>query len=239
MKSIRALCFDLNETLIDGSGGQKAILRTCERLAERSGVDAARLFEVNGRVWQSYWQGAEEKWNLGVLSGSAVTLEAWRRALVACGCDDESVAEFARKIHSEHMAEALRLFEDVTEVLNSLKPQLSLALITNGASDTQRNSLRILGMEKLFDAIIISGEVGIAKPEASIFALALRKLDVKTEEAWHVGDSLRADVGGALGAGLTAVWLNRAGVARKEGDPTPNYEIRSLRELTTLLSADR
>jgi putative hydrolase of the HAD superfamily len=239
MKPVRALCFDLNETLIDGSGSQKAILRTCERLAEPTGVDAAQLFEVNARVWQSYWQGAEDKWNLGVLSGSAVTLEAWQRALIACGCDDESVAQFARKIHSEHMAEALRLFEDVLEVFNSLKPRFSLALITNGASDTQRNSLRVLGIEKLFDAIIISGEVGIAKPEASIFALALGKLEVEPEKAWHIGDSLRADVGGALGAGLTAVWLNRAGVVRKEGDPAPNYEIRSLRELTTLLSAER
>ena len=92
MKPVRALCFDLNETLIDGSGSQKAILRTCERLAEPTGIDAARLFEVDGKVWQIYWQVAEDKWNLGVLSGSAVTLEAWRRALIACGCEEESVA---------------------------------------------------------------------------------------------------------------------------------------------------
>lgn len=183
--------------------------------------------------------GAEGKWNLGVLSGSDITLEAWRRALVACGCEDESVAQFARKIHFEHMADALRLFEDVLEVLDSLKHRFSLAVITNGAYDTQRNSLRLVGIGNLFDAIIISGEVGITKPEASIFTLALHRLDIEPEKAWHVGDSLRADVSGALGAGLTAVWLNRAGVVRKEGDLAPNYEIRSLRELASLLSPER
>jgi putative hydrolase of the HAD superfamily len=238
MKPTRALCFDLNETLVDLSGSQEAILRTCKRLAEQTGVDSARLFEVNSEVWQSYWPGVEDKWNLGVLSGSAVTLEAWRRALIACGCDDESVAQFARKTHSQHASEALRLFDDVQEVLNLLKPRLSLALITNGASDTQRNTLGILGIAQLFDAIIISGEVGIAKPDASIFALALQTLGVEPEETWHVGDSLGTDVAGALGAGLTAVWLNRAGVIRKENDPRPDYEIRSLRELTVLLSAE-
>jgi putative hydrolase of the HAD superfamily len=109
-----------------------------------------------------------------------------------------------RKTHSQHASEALRPFDDVQEVLNLLKPRLSLALITNGASDTQRNALGILGIAQLFDAIIISGEVGIAKPDASIFALALQTLGVEPEKTWHVGDSLSTDVAGALGC-----WTDR------------------------------
>ncbi len=237
MKPVRVLCFDLDDTLLDGSGSQEAILRTCSQLVAATGVDATRVFEANSKVWQSYWPEIEDKWTLGVLSGTAVSLEAWRRTLLACGCDDEALAQFARKIHSQHKTEALRLFDDVQQLFNLLKPCLPFALITNGASDTQRNALDILGIEQLFDAIVISGEVGIAKPDPSIFALALHKLGVGPEKAWHVGDSLRTDVAGALGTGLTAVWLNRGGVGRKEGDPKPDYEIRSLRELTALLSA--
>lgn len=71
------------------------------------------------------------------------------------------------------------------------------ALITNGASDTQRNTLRILGIEEKFDTIVISGEVAIAKPYPSVFVLALQKLGVEPENAWHVGDSLGTDVAGA------------------------------------------
>ncbi len=132
-------------------------------------------------------------------------------------------------------ARGRRLFDDARELLNLPKSHVSFALITNGASDTQRNTLRILGIGEKFDTVVISGEVGIAKPDPSIFGLALQKLGVEPESAWHVGDSLGTDVAGALGAGLVAVWLNRAGVNRKEGDPRPDYEIQSLKELTSLI----
>jgi putative hydrolase of the HAD superfamily len=142
----------------------------------------------------------------------------------------------AGETHSQYARNALRLFDDVKELLDLLKPRFRLALITNGASDTQRGALRVLGIEAVFDAVVISGEVGIAKPNATVFAIALNKLGVKPEMAWHVGDSLRTDVAGALGASITAVWLNRGGVIREKGDPEPDYEIRSLGELAGLIS---
>ncbi len=93
----------------------------------------------------------------------------------------------------------------------------------------------MLGIERVFDAVVVSGEIGVSKPEPFVFAHAIKELGVKKENVWHVGDSLKTDVMGALGAGLTAVWLNRAGVRRKENDPRPHHEIRSLRELAQLV----
>lgn len=236
VKPARVLCFDLDNTLIDGSGSKDAILRTCAQLAAATGLDAARLFEANSRVWQTYWPEVERKWTLGALTGTAVSSEAWRRTLLTCGRNDESLVQLAREVHSRHAREAVRLFDDARELLNIPKSHVPFALITNGASDTQRNTLRILGIEEKFDTVVISGEVGIAKPDPSIFGLALQKLGVEPENAWHVGDSLGTDVAGALDAELVAVWLNRAEVSRNEGDPKPDYEIHSLRELTALLS---
>ncbi len=238
MEPVQALSFDLDDTLLDGSrfSFQETILPTCADLARVIGLEANRILEANSKTWQSYWPEVEEKWALGGLSGAEVSLEAWRRTLMACGRDDESLARLARDIHSQHRRKALRLFDDVHELLNVLKPRLRLAVITNGASDTQRGTLRLLGIEQVFDAIVISGEVGVAKPDKSVFTLAVQKLGVKKENAWHVGDSMKTDVAGALGAGLTAVWLNRAGVPRKEDDPKPHHEIRSLKELAPLVS---
>ncbi len=93
----------------------------------------------------------------------------------------------------------------------------SITLLASSSLRSSRTVLRILsvvccgvlGIEQMFDVVVISGEVGVAKPDASVFAFALHKLGVEKENAWHVGDSLRTDVAGALGAGLTAVWLNR------------------------------
>jgi FMN phosphatase YigB (HAD superfamily) len=121
-------------------------------------------------------------------------------------------------------------------LLAAKRARVPLALITNGASDTQRGKLRVLGMEHWFEAVVISGEVGIAKPNASVFDLALLQLVVERENVWHVGDSLTTDVAGAKAAGLTAVWINRSGRVREEGDPEPDLEVRSLSNLTRFLS---
>ena len=195
------------------------------------------MLKANGDVWQSYWPEVADKWTLGVLNGTEVSLEIWRRTLRACGCKDDSVARLASEAWSQCRRERLRLFQDVHGLISLLQARHSLALVTNGASDTQRENLRVLDIEDRFGAVVISGEVGVAKPDARIFQFTLRALGVEPENVWHVGDDLNADVAGAKGASLTAVWLNRRGALRTGDGPKPDYEIRSLRQLPVLLSA--
>ena len=91
MTLVQALFFDLDETLLDGSGRQEAILCTCRKIAStQPSLDAARLLKANGDVWQSYWPEVADKWTLGVLNGTEVSLGIWRRTLRACGCRDDS-----------------------------------------------------------------------------------------------------------------------------------------------------
>lgn len=236
MSAVQALFFDLDGTLLDGSGHQEAILRTCRTIASaQPGLDADRLLVANGEVWRRYWPEVADKWTLGILDGASVSLEAWRRTLRACGCNDDSIARLAREAYSRYRRESLRPFDDVHE-LSLLQPRFSLALVTNGASDTQRENLRVLDIEDRFDAVVISGEVGVAKPDARIFRFALDELGILPENVWHVGDDLNTDVVGAKAASLTAVWLNRGGDPQKPGAPKPDYEIRSLRDLAAPLS---
>lgn len=238
MKPIQALFFDLDGTLLDGSFYQESIVQTCAQIAaSHPGLDPGRLVEANSTVWQEYWPEIEDKWTLGDLDGASASLEAWRRTLRACGCDDESTATFALETHSQLGREAHRLFDDVRDLFTlTERTRVPLALITNGASDTQREKLRVLDIEHWFDVVVISGEVGIAKPDAAVFGFALDQLALAGENVWHVGDNLTTDVGGAKGAGLTAVWLNRGGVLRSEDDPEPNVEIPSLSNLMALLA---
>lgn len=229
--------FDLDDTLIDEREHQRAVMRTCSTLASlQDGPDADRLFEANQKVWRAYWPEVEGKWTRGLLEGASLSLEAWRRTLRACSCIDEPLAKLAVEALSRHTRAAYRLYEDVPELLDLLKGRLRLGLITNGAADTQRERLRWFDLEDQFEVIVISGEAGVAKPDATIFGLALDKLAVSADRAWYVGDSLHTDVAGAKAAGLTAVWLNRHDSKPKPGDPEPDLEVESLTELFTILA---
>ena len=238
MNTIRALFLDLDRTLLDGSRFQESIVATCEKVAaRRPDLAAGRLLAANEKVFREYWPQVEKEWTLGSLDGASVTLETWRRALRACGCDDETLTRFAAQTHLELGRKTYRLYDDASQLLAwAGAAGVRLALITNGAPDSQRDKVQALGIESSFDALVISGELGIAKPDPSIFDLALDKVAVERECAWHVGDNLATDVAGARSAGLTAVWLNRDGHSRRKGDAEPDVEIHSLSQLPALLA---
>lgn len=234
----QAVFLDLDGTLLDDGLDQEVIVRTCKEIeAVQPGLDHAQLAEANDRARESYWPQVAHDFMTGAIDGASVGLETWRRTLQACGCGDESVAQYAAQAHSRLAREAYRLFDDVLEFITvAREAHVPLALITNGASDTQRDKVRALNIESWFDCIVISGEAGVAKPAPAVFELALDKLGVEKEAVCHVGDSLASDVAGANAAGITSVWLNRNGAIRAENDPKPDLEIRSLSELLTLQS---
>jgi FMN phosphatase YigB (HAD superfamily) len=238
MKPPQALLFDLDDTLLDSSGHQDRILQTCEVIAAHAtGLEARALFEANSKTWPEYWREVEEKWTLGSLDSTSLGLEAWRRTLRVCGCNDISLAQLAAQTLSRLGRDARRLFDDVAVLLSATKrARVPLGIVTNAASDYQRENLHVLDLERWFDVVVISGEVGIAKPDASAFGLAIDKLGVERESVWHVGDSLTTDVAGAKAAGIIAVWLNRRGLVRKDNDPEPHLEIRSLSSLAPYFS---
>ena len=236
MTRIAALSLDLDGTLLDNGGLQGAVERTCEVLAAaHPRLDLPSLLAANEAVWRDYFPEVDRAWTLGELSGQAVSTEAWRRTLEACGCTDDDLAALAWEAFERQATAEYRLYADAQALFAALDRRPPLALVTNGASDTQREKLRALGIASRFDAVVISGEAGVAKPDAAVFGLALDQLGVPPEDVWHVGDNLATDVAGARAAGLTAVWVNRLGATRTPGDPEPHHELRSLAELPRLL----
>ena len=98
--------------------------------------------------------------------------------------------------------------EDNANTLRELRRRgLKLGVITNGPGPLQRRKLAALGLDRSFDAILVSGEEGVRKPDAEIFRRALGRLGVAAHEAMFVGDHPVADVEGAHGAGLLPVWM--------------------------------
>jgi putative hydrolase of the HAD superfamily len=86
---------------------------------------------------------------------------------------------------------------------------LRVGLITNGPKPLQRDKIDRFGIERYMDVIVIEGEFGVGKPERAVFAHALQSVGAEPAQAWHIGDNLYADVGGAVAAGLRAAWIHR------------------------------
>jgi HAD superfamily hydrolase (TIGR01549 family) len=228
----KALLLDLDGTLLDGGYLDEAAIKTCDYIvAAHPGLDRDTVLAANAATFANYWPEIEDEWTLGRLTGAEVSLEVWRRTLRVCHVDDRALAESADEAFREYARAGHCLYPDAQEFLAAVHGRFPLAVITNGATDSQPEKLRCTGIESIFDAVIISGEQGIAKPDPRIFQLALDTLGVEPTEAWHIGDNLAADVAGAHAACVTAVWLNRTGRARRPEEAEPDVEIASLTEL--------
>jgi putative hydrolase of the HAD superfamily len=163
-----------------------------------------------------------------------------RRIIEQMGGSGEQLDPCAREIYREWAAcQHFHLFDEVPGVLRWLaQAGVRVGLISNShrCLDSFQSHFELHG---LIAAAVSSSEHGFMKPHASIFRAALDLVAVEPGDAVMVGDSIRQDVEGALGAGMRAVLLHRGGA------PHPRQQelltmgvatIRSLRELDRVLS---
>ena len=109
-----------------------------------------------------------------------------------------------------------------------------MGIVSNGGSEMQRSKISALGIQSFFQAIIISSEVGLRKPDPAIFDMALEQLACAADQAWFVGDHPDNDVRGAAAGGLRAFWLKSD---RYSAQTLPGVVLGSLLELTAYLDA--
>lgn len=236
LPNIKALFLDLDETLLDGSQFGIVISGTCEAIARRvPALDADQLRRANSSVFSNIVTETLDDWTLGRLTGRELSFDAWRRTLIECDYADPSIIRFAAETHLRLARSSYQLFDDARQLIDAIdRSKVPVALITNGASDTQSEKLDAMGILDWFDVLVISGEHGVAKPDATAFHLAIKELGIEKKGIWHVGDNPETDVLGAQAAGLTGVWLNRnkAPIPRAV---TPDLEITSLSALIKFL----
>ena len=127
-------------------------------------------------------------------------------------------------------------YQETMPLLNTLKDSFKLGLVTNFVDGpTARNVFDNLQFEKLFDVIIISGEVGYRKPKRLLFDLALTELSSTPESSVMVGDTVRADVIGPKEIGMKAVLIDEDG-SKKDSHHLADAVIRNIGELQNVLS---
>jgi putative hydrolase of the HAD superfamily len=101
------------------------------------------------------------------------------------------------------------LFDDVIPFLERARGS-KLGIVTNGDSKQQRDKLTRTKILKYFEVVVISSEVGAAKPQSKIFLEACHRLSAEPRECIFIGDRIDLDVQGSEAAGMTPIWINRA-----------------------------
>ena len=134
----------------------------------------------------------------------------------------------------EHISEFAVPYKVQLEVIKKLRNNgVKTAIVTNIPSErvfSQKEKIRALGIENLFDEIVISGEIGIHKPERAIFDYTAKLLGVSNEQCVFVGDDPFSDIEGALGADMEAVWIDRGNSDGAFSDESRVCRVKSVLE---------
>lgn len=119
-------------------------------------------------------------------------------------------AEELLEDHERRLAGSYRLTPDTRAALDDARARgWTIAVVTNGPTIGQTRKLQATGLDGIVDAVCISEELGVAKPDPLIFRTAAERAGVSLEGAWMVGDNLDADIAGAHGVGARSVWVKR------------------------------
>jgi putative hydrolase of the HAD superfamily len=252
LSEVQAIFFDLDDTLCGYWEASKFAMRVAfqEHGPEGFSVDemvqhwAAAFREFGPTLKQTGWYDGYLK------AGEPTRTEQMRLTLLRAGVVDEERAQNLSHAYMAERNQALRLFEDADLVLRKLKTRYPLGLITNGPADIQRQEIDTLGIESYFDHILIEGEMGEGKPNASVFARATQAVGCQPHQILFVGNSFAHDVSPAIACGWRAIWVRRAtdlppssgpGPARPEEAPEgaamPDAVIGDLSNLLELLPA--
>ncbi len=129
--------------------------------------------------------------------------------------------------------EAAGVYPEAAAVLRALQRRFRVALVSNADDAFLRPPLAASGLR--FEAVISSESSRLYKPDPAIFELCARRLGLTARDMLYVGDSPRADVAGALRAGLQMAWLDREGADLPEGTPPPHLRIATLDALLPAL----
>lgn len=232
--AIRGILFDLDFTLVDNDVGWR---RLWPSVAEQF---AARYPDFDPDEFESRsYEFADRHYEL-LLRGE-IDYDTYRRDYVRHGLepwgelDDELYAAYSDA--RTRSVDLIELFEDAVATIRTLRSQgLKIGILTNGPSELQRRKLRRIGIESEVDAVAVSEEIGVSKPDPEAYARAVAMLGLEPAEVAMVGDHVVNDVAGALAAGLAAaVW-----VERRPGElPEGAHLARELAEVPRLLGLDR
>jgi putative hydrolase of the HAD superfamily len=242
---IQAIVFDLNGTLIEilTEDDREDIFRAAGHLLTYQGIELRRheVRELYFQTLKQQRQASRERYP------EFDAVEVWRSII-----DSHSTA-YTRALPSEKLAQLpvllaemyrgisrrrLGLFPNVLEVLDVLRRNFRLAVVSDGQSSWARGELHKVGLTDYFDPIVISGDHGFRKPDRRLFRFALDGMGVDAGHAVYVGNDMHRDIYGAREAGMTTVMFDSNQGAKEYDGCVPDYTITDHRQLLKIVELE-
>ena len=215
----QAVLLDLDDTILDDSGNvAQCWLEAC--IAHRSAMgdlDPTVLYETIERTREWFWADPERH-RAGRLDLDAARSEIVRMSLADVGADIPGLAAKIAETYRCRRDMGIQPFADAVDTVRWLREcRCRLALLTNGNGVAQRSKVDRFGLAKLFDLILIEGELGFGKPDPRMYQQALDEMAVAPSDAWMAGDNLEWDVAQPQRLGIFSIWVDVRGVGLPSG----------------------
>ena len=225
------LFFDADGTLFDFNTSEKKALEKAVRALCGTWDDA--FVQLYHQANKAAWKELEKK----LITLDRLKVLRFERFLEQVDLKLDP-AEISR-VYTGFLAQSDDLYPNALEILEKLYKKYSLVLVTNGITDVQRGRVRATDTEKYFKAIVISEEVGVAKPDPTFFRIASeRSGNPAKEKILMIGDSMTSDIPGAMNFGIDSCLIvppHKEVPEFAPGDKRPNYIIRNLKQLEEIL----
>ncbi|MDP8033610.1 pyrimidine 5'-nucleotidase [Pasteurella atlantica] len=217
------ILFDADETLFSFNSylGLKAMLKHYD--IDFSQQDYDEFQAINKPLWVAY-QNKE-------IQAEDIQIRRFQKLSEQTGQPPLSL----NKELMNEMAKVSQPLENVIEMLNHLYGQVKMGIVTNGFTQIQDARLTNTNTKHFFDLLVVSEEVGIAKPDRKIFEYALSKMnDVQKSQVLMVGDTLASDILGGNNAGFDTCWFNPHN-DDNNSQIQATYEINNMRQLIDII----
>jgi len=227
-----AVLFDLDDTLYPYPPCNAAGKEAAWREARNRGYDLDR--DVFEELYQRGRNAVKRE-----IAGTAAAHERFlyfKQALQSrTGTNQSTDALALGEAYWSTYLDEMQLFEGVSETLSALQGAgVDIGLVTNLTTRIQLQKIERLGLESVIDVLVTSEETGREKPSASMFTMALARLDRRPSETLMVGNSVVSDIEGGNGVGLTTVLFN-GDEPDPSGQQQPDHRIDDFSEIRELI----
>ena len=198
---IKVILWDIDGTLLDFKKSESFAIKKCFKelgiCEDTTDEMIARYSAINHRLWDELAEGKHTK--------KEVLSLRFEEFFKAEGIDYTD-CERLNGLYQVYLGEYFFFFEDGEETLLKLKKKYKQYAVTNGTAVAQHKKLALSGLDKIFDGVFISDEVGVDKPHKEFFDKVFEAIgDYKLDEMVIIGDSVPNDMQGGTNAGIHTI----------------------------------